>query len=1075
MNQTKIFMLSAMLTMTASLATAQHAQTKGKPLTEAKKYVTRKVSGRVVEATTGTPVIGALVSATGAPHYGAITDDKGYYEMEVPTFVTNITIKSPDHQLLSVGLAATEQQRKMCLYPTSFSADYTKETNITADNTTTDLSHVTATMNVKDEVQKHLGAYAYTTAHSGMPGIGSTMFIQGLNSLNASAQPLVVIDGVILDQEYGRGVIHDGFFNDILTGINPSDIDKVTIMRNATALYGARGANGVISISTKRAKSLATRITTTISAGATFIPKKMPVMGAEAYRNYASEMLKTVNTPITDFKFLNPDPNYYYYPLYHNNTDWGKDLYHTAPTQNYGVNISGGDTEASYNLSVGYTSTEATLKSNNMNRLNVRFNTDIHLGQKLDVRFDASFSNTTRDIRDDGAPESYTEGTPTSPAFLGYVKAPFLSRYSYGGGQLSKDHFDISDESYLDEALALYSNYNYKLANPYAINLYADSEYKNRFENSLLNLTVQPMWNFNSHLRLSELFSWTLVNTNEKYYIPVNGVPDYYVASVKDYRENEARSLFSKQNSLQSDTRLAWEHRYDEHDIKAFTGVRLNWESYTRNTQLGYNTGSDKTPFISSSLLNATSKGSNEGWNNAAVYLQANYGYRDRYFLQANVTTEGSSLFGKDAGAFQLGNVGWGIFPSVQATWVVSNEKWMATVPVVNYLRLTAGYDVSGNDDIYQFAARTYFAPVQYMNDISGIYLAGIGNTEIQWETTRRANFGFEAHLLNNRLSVTANVFTSRTSNLLMMQQLHTIAGIESNWANGGKLKNQGFDVALSGKIIATKNLQWEMGASVGHYKNKITELADGKSFVDNELYGATIRTAVGKAANLFWGYKTNGVFATHQEATEAGLYTLDATGNRRQYFSAGDMRFADLDGNHEINDDDRVVIGDPNPDIYGNIFTSVQYKRLRLDVNMNYSLGNDIYNYMRRQLESGSRFMNQTTAMEHRWQIEGDVTDMPRLTFQDPLGNSRFSDRWIEDGSYLRLKTVTLSYKIPTKMSFIQGIEVWLQGNNLLTISKYLGADPEVNAFNSVIGQGIDIGCLPLSRNVMLGTRINF
>lgn len=1074
MNHIKIYMLSALLTLGPQMAMAQQAKSKDKPKTERKHYATRKVSGKVIEGTTGRPVAGALVSATGVKGYGAITDDQGCYQMDVPTIVTNITVKSPDHQMLSVGLAAGEMQNLLKLWPQSFSADYGKDNNVIAASSTDDLNHVTATMNVKDEIQKHLGAYAYTTAHSGMPGIGSTMFIQGLNSLNASAQPLVVVDGVILEQQYNREYIHDGFFNDILSGINPADIENVTVMRNATALYGAKGANGVILITTKRAKSLATRITATISAGVTFLPKRLPVMDADGYRNYASEMLKTVNTGITDFKFLNPDPNYYYYPMYHNNTDWGKDLYHTALTQNYGVNVSGGDTEASYNLSVGYTSADATLKCNNMHRLNVRFNTDIHLGQKLDVRFDASFSNTTRAIRDDGAPKDYVEGTPTAPAFLGYVKAPFLSKYSFGAGQLSKDYFDITDESYLNETLALYSNYNYKLANPYAINEYAESEYKNRFENSLLNITIQPVWNFNSHLKLSELFSWTLVNTNEKYYIPVNGVPDYYVSSVKDFRENEARSLFSKQNSLQSDTRLTWSNRYDEHAVSAFGGIRLNSENYSRNTQLGYNTGSDKTPFITSALLNATAKGTKEEWNNAAIYLQANYGYRDRYFLQANITTEGSSLFGKDAGSFQLGNVGWGIFPSVQAAWVMSNEEWLAKVPFVNYLKLTAGYDVSGNDDIYQFAARSYFAPVQFMNDISGIYLAGIGNTKIQWETTNRANIGLEMHLFDNRVGMKANVFTSRTNNLLMLQQLRSISGIESNWANGGKLKNSGFDISLTGKVLATKAWQWEIGASAGHYKNEIIELADGKAYIDNDLYGATIRTAVGKAANLFYGYKTNGVFATHAEAQEAGLYTVDEIGNKR-FFSAGDMHFVDTDGNHEINEDDRVVIGDPNPDLYGNIFTSVQYRRLRLDVNMNYSLGNDIYNYMRSQLESGSRFMNQTIAMEKRWQVEGDKTMIPKLTFQDPIGNSRFSDRWIEDGSYLRLKTVTLSYQVPLKVSFIQGMEVWLQGNNLLTLTKYLGADPEVNAFNSVIGQGIDTGCLPLSRNVMIGTRINF
>ena len=167
-------------------------------------------------------------------------------------------------------------------------------------------------------------------------------------------------------------------------------------------------------------------------------------------------------------------------------------------------------------------------------------------------------------------------------------------------------------------------------------------------------------------------------------------------------------------------------------------------------------------------------------------------------------------------------------------------------------------------------------------------------------------------------------------------------------------------------------------------------------------------------------------------------------------------------------------MIGDPNPDFYGNIFTSLSFKRFKLDVNFNYSLGNDIYNYMRSQLEGGERFMNQSTAMLRRWQVEGQETDMPRIAFQDPKGNSRFSDRWIEDGSYLRLKTVTLSYNLPLKSEYIQGVQFWIQGNNLLTFTKYLGCDPEMTMTSSVLGQGIDLGRLPMSRSIVAGVKFN-
>ena len=200
----------------------------------------------------------------------------------------------------------------------------------------------------------------------------------------------------------------------------------------------------------------------------------------------------------------------------------------------------------------------------------------------------------------------------------------------------------------------------------------------------------------------------------------------------------------------------------------------------------------------------------------------------------------------------------------------------------------------------------------------------------------------------------------------------------------------------------------------------------------------------------------------------------MGENGIDKQYFGAGDMHFEDLNNDGQITEADRSFIGDPNPDIYGNIFTSLMYKRFKLDVNFNYSLGNDVYNYMRSQLEGGNRFMNQTTAVTRAWQTEGQVTDIPRVTFQDPLGNSRFSDRWIEDGSYLRLKSVTLSYSLPIRSTFLQGLQFWVQGNNLLTFTKYLGSDPEFSMTSNVLGQGIDLGQLPQSRSIVAGIKIN-
>lgn len=1072
--------LAVMLTMVVpTIAYAQDDDTDGSEAVQrkaipAKQYAVREIKGCVFNASTKEPLSGVIVSASEVDGFSTITESDGTYTLRVPLIATSLTFTSPDYNMAKLGLQHSELQRDVSLYPTVFRPDYDAKTNVNAIASATGFQF-SNNVSIEQDIQQQLGAQVHTVTRSGTPGIGSVMFMGGLNSINANAQPLIIVDGVIFDQQYARSMLHDGFYNDILANISPVDVEKVEVLRNGTALYGAKGANGVIVISTRRNHSMATRITASISGGVTFEPKTFDVMNASQFRGYASDLLQTTTTKLNTFKFLDNSSTNYYWPQYDNNTNWKEYVYRNAFTQNYSINIEGGDDIADYNLSLGYIDQQSTLEMNKMSRINIRFNSDIHITQQLDVRFDASFANQTRNLRNDGAPENYSEGTPTSTAFLGYAKSPMISPWTFVSGKISNGYIDVSDENYLDEALSDYSNYNYKLANPLAINEYGDAENKNRFENSMINLSVTPAYQFNPHLRLSEHFSYNLVNTNEKFYIPHNGVPTYYVSAVNAYCENEVRSLAAKQNSVMSDTRLTWNNRYDAHNIAIFGGVRFNWEDYTQNSQLGYNTTSDKMPAISSSLDNAKPAGYSNTWKNIAWYAQAQYDYLQRYYLQLNAALETSSRFGRDADhSMKLFSVPWGFFHGAQAAWVITNEPWFSGVKGIDYLRLSAGYDVGGNDDIDYNAARSYFALHNFLEDVSGLSFENIGNTHLHWETTTRLNLSLEGNFLGNRLNVRANYFTSKTKNLLMYQSLSYVTGLKCNWSNDGALKNLGFDVAVTGKILALKDFQWELGASIGHYKTEVTALPAGQQYVDNNVYGATVRTMIGQAANLFYGYKTQGVFATSEDAAQTGLWQLASDGVTRQEFKAGDMRFEDFDGDHQITDADRQIIGDPNPDIYGNIFTSMAWKHLRLDVNFNYSLGNDVYNYMRQQMESGSRFMNQTTAMTRRWQNEGQVTDIPRATFQDPMGNARFSDRWIEDGSYLRLKTITLSYTLPLNTTFLQGLQFWVQANNLFTVTKYLGTDPESAMTSSILGQGIDLGRLPQSRSLVAGIKIN-
>ena len=779
--------------------------TAARPASPIKKNVkTRPVSGRVFAVTSGTPLGGALVSVSGYDGYSALTEEDGTYKLDVPEYATALKITAPDYNTVRVGINQSGKLRDVTMYSNAMRSAYGADDNI-LNTVVADKFDYSPSLNITSEIGDQLGANVRTISRGGTPGIGNFMMMNGINSLHSNGQPLIVIDGVIVDQQYDRTMVHDGFYNDILTSFNVNEIKSVKVMANGTAIYGAKGANGVILIETKRNTSLATKIDATVSAGITLLPKSLPMMSGSQFKTYASDLLKTTGTNLSEFQFLTSDPNNYYYNKYNNNTDWNDVIYREAFSQNYGITVQGGDEVASYFLALGYNGAQSVLEDNDVNRLNIRFNTDINMFKHLFIRFDASYSNVTRNLKDQGAPENYDEGTVTSVNYLGLVKSPMLSPYAYSNGKISDVAFDNSDEDYLDQALASIGNVNYRLANPASINEYGTAQNKNYFENSYLNIAITPRWQFNKHLSLSSLFSYTLTNTNDKYYVPINGVPDYYVSSIGLTVENEIRSLYSSQNSITSDTKIEWGNQYGAHSIDLLGGFRYMNDRYKVDTQLGYNTGSDKTPFINDTQ-NKTTTGSTNEWTSMSWYGQARYDYRKRYFVEGNLAIESSSRFGKEAkDGFKLAGVRWGVFPGIQAGWVLSNESWF-DVPGIDYAKFTMGYDVSGNDGIDFDATRTYFKSILFQNLANGLVLGNLGNTEVQWETTRRFSFGTELNFLKNRLNLKVNVFKSWTDNLLTYHELNFITGLENNWVNGGSLENKGYNITVNGHIIATRN-----------------------------------------------------------------------------------------------------------------------------------------------------------------------------------------------------------------------------------------------------------------------------
>jgi TonB-linked SusC/RagA family outer membrane protein len=1047
----------------------------GSVATTAAQENLKTVTGKITDAATGQPLAGVIVAAYGDAKFSAMTDETGCYELKAPEYVNSVSIRVDGYQLLQKSVAK-QNVADAQLYPSTFSPIY-QATTLSNVSRTAQRFDNSAQLSIDPLVAEQLGADIHSVTRSGQLGMGNTMFIGGINSLQSNSQPLVVIDGVITDMQYDRQMLHEGYYNNILANLNVNDIESVEVLKNGTALYGAKAAGGVLLIKTKRNKSMATKIDVNINGQYQLMPRLPKMMGAEDYRLYATELLAGLTDNVKNLEFINADPTNFYYNTFHNNTDWTDEVYRNAFVSNYGINVQGGDDVANYNLSVGYSFGDATLKGNGFSRFNMRLNSDIEVIRNLDVRFDASYSDVNRDLRDDGAKENLSVGTLTAPSFLALVKSPFLSPYAYDN-QGNPSHYLAEADNYVGRVFetdgSVYAN-SIRLANPVAILKLGDGENRNQAGNRMVQFSVTPRYRFNRHLTLSEHFNFTLVNTNENYYLPLEGTPPFRIVEGElEQGTNMAQSMAARQNAVMSDTRIAWNNRYGAHKIDLFGGVRFQSRNYKLTAQRGYDTGNDKYPSTGNARNHRTTWGTDDKSRDLTWYGQADYNFGEKYYLQAGLSAETSSTFGDDADGLKLGGVVWGLFPSVNAAWVLTNEKWLSKVRGVDYLRLNVGFDVTGNDNIDYTASKTYFVANNMLTQkVDGKTIGNIGNTSLQWESTSRLTAGFDANLVNNRINVHFNYFKSWTKNLLTLRQLAWTSGLAGNWSNDGKLENEGFEAALGVKVLNLKDFSWELGASAGHYKNKITALPDNNRAFETEAYGASILSAVGTAAGVFYGYKTLGVYATQAEAAADGLYEVNSRG-QQEFFGAGDVHFADIDNNHEINADDRVVIGDPNPDVYGNIYTRLNYKNWALDVTMRYSLGNDVYNYQRALLESGSRFYNQTTAMASRWTAEGQQTDIPRVSYDDPMGNARFSDRWIEDGSYLRLSNVTLSYHIPIISTYLQGITLWAGAYNLFTVTRYLGSDPDCGVSGNVLLQGIDRGLLANGRSLALGVKIN-
>ena len=1005
------------------------------------------VEGRVFDLATGDGLVGATVQAG---HDRVITDAHGAYRL--PDVLSGGAVLEfscegyVGRRMLVSVMADSVHVQDVYLADEALAPMALQHKAYTENNS----------LSIDEALSDYLAHDVRSIRRSGQYGIGNMMFIRGLNSLNTNARPLIVIDGVVMEEFPGEASIHGGFFINRLLDIDPQDIDHVEVVKDATAIYGSKGANGAVCIYTKRGLTDKTRITLNASLSAKQAPHLPEVMNSGELRSYISEIYQGTpdgNAAAGGFEgIFNENRADKTYATNHNSTDWADEVYHTGVLQRYGLGIQGGDDVARYNVSVGYTSADETVRQSDFSRITTRVNADINLAKWFDLGAAVCFSRVERELRDDGA------DAISAPGFVARIKSPFFNPYNYtdDGRTLTHTLADV-------DALGV--------SNPTALVNNAKGAHKQyRF-----SINATPTLTFGTDWTIAGQFSYYQDNANEHYFSPMTGVTPVKLENLGVSR-NRVKEQDIRQSSIYADLKASYHHAFGNvHDLKVTLGDRIYINTYKSTYGEGHNTGDDQIYNLSTNLDFLQTDGSDISWNSTSAYLKADYSLWGRYALWAVAAADASSRFG----ASPKGSVGalgarWALFPSVGLTWDAKAERFLADVTGIDAFRVHASWGKSGNDAVDATAAWGYLSPVRYVDVASGNVFGNLRNDRLKWETTTKLTAGVEMAFLHDRLNIGFDVYKNKTTDLLNYRNTSVLSGRFYYLTNSGSLENRGFEAHIDAKLMAGRQFKWNMGLSLNHYNNEITDLPDGD--ILTEVLGGCVLSRKGEPAGVFYGYRSAGVFATSEEAAAANLKVRSEDTTLRS-FAAGDVHFLEPNAQYAdgiIDENDRMVIGNPNPDLTGTIMSRWQWRRWELDAHFGFQIGGDIYNYQRSQLESLSSLHNQSRNVLNRWRGEGQVTSVPRATYDDPMGNSRFSDRWIEDGSYLKIRQVRLSYNLPINNPYIEGLAVWASADNVYTFTHYLGADPEFYYGNAVLTQGIDYGLLPSCRTFTFGIKLN-
>ncbi|MCC8361359.1 SusC/RagA family TonB-linked outer membrane protein [Salinimicrobium sediminilitoris] len=975
-----------------------------------------KVQGQVLDDT-DLPLPGATIIETGTTN-GVVTDFDGNFTIEVPSISSMLTISYMGYETKTIEAAADFMT--VTLNTDAAALDevvvigygQSRQRDLTGSVSAIDLDDIESqpASNIGEALQGRAAGVQVIT--SGQPGNNPTIRIRGIGTIGNN-DPLIVVDGVPL--------------NGGLNQVNMQDVASMQILKDAsaTAIYGSRGANGVVIVTTKRGKAGVGQLTLDIFSGIQEPTDMIDVLNAQQFALLSNEMLAaggfTTNPAFADPIALGAG------------TDWLDALFTTGHQNNVTLAYSNGNEDSNVYTSLNFFDQSGVIINNNYRRYIFQLNSDTDVNDRL--RFGNSLK-VNHDIKEQG--EMNING-----AILSLPTQPIYRENGDFSGPIGQPIYSGDVENPIGKATIVdqtTTGYNLQ-GNVFGeLDLFRNFTFKSLF-GAEANFWYERTW--------SPAYSWdTDISPNAFLF------------------ESSNRSV-----TILWDNILTYNKEFDNgSSVTAVVGTSAQENDFKYLSGSVQNFPSESTQQINNGIELPTINGSGSEWAIFSYFARVQLDYLDKYYLTGTVRRDGSSRFG-------AGNK-YGTFPSASAAWRISDEDFLRESNTINELKLRLGYGVTGNQEIGNYAfASAYNTNVYNFNGnfVTAAVPTTLPNTNVQWESQKQYNIGLDATLFDRAVDFKIDLYRKDTEDMLVPQSVPVTSGYSDIYVpfiNAGSIRNQGVEAIVTTYNFAREDFSWSTDYVFTYNDNEVininsdTPLTTGGIGLNYNL----ARIQPGYPINVFYGFVQEGIFQTQAEVDNAAVQSPGT--NPATSTAPGDIRFKDLNNDGRITDDDRTFIGNPNPDFTFSLNNTLRYKNFDLSIFFQGVYGNDIFNANRLYTESMSVTTNQSVAVLDRWRGPGTSNDMPRAVFGDPNNNTRPSTRYIEDGSYLRLRNVNLGYNLPVEKfgdNVFSSAKVYLAGQNLFTITDYSGFDPEVGP------NGIDNNIYPVTRNFTVGINLGF